>query len=144
MADSARDARFPKLPDDPGSMNYSTTVHLADNLSLTRMGYGAIQLAGPMAWGPPKVAFAIAALIALIGALVAGTITASRTSFEHCDLRRRDDDGRHLIARHPSAFVAEAVRRTQRRAARSEEERPCRHRSQPAAARLRASVPVEV
>ncbi|MFI9388378.1 oxidoreductase [Kutzneria sp. NPDC052558] len=30
------------------------TVHLADDLSLTRMGYGAIQLAGPMAWGPPK------------------------------------------------------------------------------------------
>lgn len=30
------------------------TFRLADDLSLTRMGYGAIQLAGPMAWGPPK------------------------------------------------------------------------------------------
>jgi aryl-alcohol dehydrogenase-like predicted oxidoreductase len=30
------------------------SVRLADDLSLTRMGYGAIQLAGPMAWGPPK------------------------------------------------------------------------------------------
>ncbi|MFC0431007.1 oxidoreductase [Kutzneria buriramensis] len=30
------------------------TLKLADDLSLTRMGYGAIQLAGPMAWGPPK------------------------------------------------------------------------------------------
>ena len=30
------------------------TVRLADDLVLTRMGYGAIQLAGPMAWGPPK------------------------------------------------------------------------------------------
>ncbi|GAB3150503.1 oxidoreductase [Amycolatopsis stemonae] len=29
-------------------------IDLADDLSLTRMGYGAIQLAGPMAWGPPK------------------------------------------------------------------------------------------
>jgi pyridoxine 4-dehydrogenase len=29
-------------------------VRLADDLVLTRMGYGAIQLAGPMAWGPPK------------------------------------------------------------------------------------------
>jgi pyridoxine 4-dehydrogenase len=30
------------------------TVRLADDLVLTRIGYGAIQLAGPMAWGPPK------------------------------------------------------------------------------------------
>jgi aryl-alcohol dehydrogenase-like predicted oxidoreductase len=30
------------------------TVQLADNLVLTRMGYGAMQLAGPMVWGPPK------------------------------------------------------------------------------------------
>jgi aryl-alcohol dehydrogenase-like predicted oxidoreductase len=30
------------------------TVRLADDLVLTRMGYGAIQLAGPMAWGPPR------------------------------------------------------------------------------------------
>jgi aryl-alcohol dehydrogenase-like predicted oxidoreductase len=29
-------------------------VRLADDLVLTRIGYGAIQLAGPMAWGPPK------------------------------------------------------------------------------------------
>src|ERR1700760_2266976 len=29
------------------------TLCLADELVLTRMGYGAIQLAGPMAWGPP-------------------------------------------------------------------------------------------
>jgi pyridoxine 4-dehydrogenase len=29
------------------------TLRLADDLVLTRMGYGAIQLAGPMAWGPP-------------------------------------------------------------------------------------------
>jgi pyridoxine 4-dehydrogenase len=29
------------------------TVQLADDLVLTRMGYGAMQLAGPMAWGPP-------------------------------------------------------------------------------------------
>ena len=35
-------------------MNHNTTVQLAEDLSLTRMGYGAIQLAGPMAWGPPK------------------------------------------------------------------------------------------
>ncbi len=32
----------------------SATMRLADDLVLTRMGYGAIQLAGPMAWGPPK------------------------------------------------------------------------------------------
>ena len=30
------------------------TVQLADDLVLTRMGYGAMQLAGPMVWGPPK------------------------------------------------------------------------------------------
>jgi pyridoxine 4-dehydrogenase len=30
------------------------TLRLAEDLRLTRMGYGAIQLAGPMAWGPPK------------------------------------------------------------------------------------------
>jgi pyridoxine 4-dehydrogenase len=30
------------------------TVRLADDLVLTRMGYGAMQLAGPMAWGPPR------------------------------------------------------------------------------------------
>ena len=30
------------------------TVQLADDLILTRMGYGAMQLAGPMVWGPPK------------------------------------------------------------------------------------------
>jgi aryl-alcohol dehydrogenase-like predicted oxidoreductase len=54
MADSARDARSATVPDDPCSMNNSKTVQLADDLNLTRMGYGAIQLAGPMAWGPPK------------------------------------------------------------------------------------------
>jgi pyridoxine 4-dehydrogenase len=30
------------------------TVQLADDLVLTRIGYGAMQLAGPMVWGPPK------------------------------------------------------------------------------------------
>src|SRR5580698_11505254 len=30
------------------------TMRLADDLVLSRIGYGAIQLAGPMAWGPPK------------------------------------------------------------------------------------------
>ncbi|MEV6845197.1 oxidoreductase [Actinoplanes sp. NPDC051411] len=30
------------------------SLHLADGLTLTRMGYGAMHLAGPMAWGPPK------------------------------------------------------------------------------------------
>lgn len=30
------------------------SLHLADDLTLTRMGFGAMQLAGPMAWGPPK------------------------------------------------------------------------------------------
>jgi pyridoxine 4-dehydrogenase len=32
----------------------ASTVRLADDLVLTRMGYGAMQLAGPMAWGPPR------------------------------------------------------------------------------------------
>lgn len=31
-----------------------STFRAADDLVLTRMGYGAMQLAGPMAWGPPK------------------------------------------------------------------------------------------
>lgn len=30
------------------------SIRLAEDLHLTRMGYGAMQLAGPMAWGPPK------------------------------------------------------------------------------------------
>ena len=30
------------------------TVQLADDLVLTRIGYGAMQLTGPMVWGPPK------------------------------------------------------------------------------------------
>ncbi|MEU6534322.1 oxidoreductase [Streptomyces sp. NPDC047000] len=30
------------------------TLTLADDLELTRMGYGAMQLAGPNAWGPPR------------------------------------------------------------------------------------------
>jgi pyridoxine 4-dehydrogenase len=30
------------------------TLRLADGLTLNRMGFGAMQLAGPMAWGPPK------------------------------------------------------------------------------------------
>jgi pyridoxine 4-dehydrogenase len=29
-------------------------LQLADDLTLSRMGYGAMKLAGPMAWGPPK------------------------------------------------------------------------------------------
>jgi pyridoxine 4-dehydrogenase len=29
-------------------------MRLADDLVLTRIGYGAIRLAGPMAWGPPR------------------------------------------------------------------------------------------
>jgi aryl-alcohol dehydrogenase-like predicted oxidoreductase len=32
----------------------NTTVTLADDLTLTRIGYGAMQLAGPGVWGPPK------------------------------------------------------------------------------------------
>jgi pyridoxine 4-dehydrogenase len=35
-----------------GGMN--TTITLADDLVLTRMGYGAMQLAGPNAFGPPR------------------------------------------------------------------------------------------
>ncbi len=30
------------------------TLQLADDLTLTRMGYGAMQLAGPGVWGPPR------------------------------------------------------------------------------------------
>jgi pyridoxine 4-dehydrogenase len=30
------------------------TYDLADDLTLTRMGYGAMQLAGPGVFGPPK------------------------------------------------------------------------------------------
>jgi aryl-alcohol dehydrogenase-like predicted oxidoreductase len=35
-------------------INSFGAVQLADDLSLTRMGYGAMHLAGPMAWGPPE------------------------------------------------------------------------------------------
>ncbi|MFC1437081.1 oxidoreductase [Streptacidiphilus sp. N1-10] len=30
------------------------TLHLSDTLTVTRVGYGALQLAGPMAYGPPR------------------------------------------------------------------------------------------
>src|SRR4051812_36511069 len=30
------------------------TLALADDLTVTRMGYGAMQLAGPHVWGPPR------------------------------------------------------------------------------------------
>ncbi len=30
------------------------TITLAPDLTLTRMGYGAMQLAGPGVWGPPR------------------------------------------------------------------------------------------
>jgi pyridoxine 4-dehydrogenase len=36
-------------PTPPGG-----TLTLADDLTLTRMGYGAMQLAGPGVWGPPR------------------------------------------------------------------------------------------
>jgi pyridoxine 4-dehydrogenase len=42
------------------------TVQLADDLVLTRIGYGAIQLAGPMAWGPPKDAGAAKSVLRAI------------------------------------------------------------------------------
>ncbi|MFI9387089.1 oxidoreductase [Kutzneria sp. NPDC052558] len=32
----------------------NTTLELAEDLSLTRVGFGALQLAGPMAWGPAR------------------------------------------------------------------------------------------
>ncbi len=32
------------------------TLRLSDTLTLTRVGYGALQLAGPMAYGPPATA----------------------------------------------------------------------------------------
>ncbi|NUS00628.1 MAG: oxidoreductase, partial [Kribbellaceae bacterium] len=32
----------------------NTTLTLADDLTITRMGYGAMQLAGPGVFGPPK------------------------------------------------------------------------------------------
>jgi pyridoxine 4-dehydrogenase len=38
--------RAPAILDD-------MSLRLADDLTLTRMGYGAMRLAGPMAWGPP-------------------------------------------------------------------------------------------
>jgi pyridoxine 4-dehydrogenase len=30
------------------------SLHLADDLTLSRMGYGTMQLAGPGVWGPPR------------------------------------------------------------------------------------------
>jgi pyridoxine 4-dehydrogenase len=40
-----------------------TTFQLADDLTVTRMGYGAMQLAGPGVWGPPRdLAEAVAVL----------------------------------------------------------------------------------
>lgn len=66
MADRAVGARSPALAGDADgrqptqqngtfvNSNNSSVLELADDLCLTRMGYGAIQLAGPMAWGPPK------------------------------------------------------------------------------------------
>ena len=38
------------MPAPPGG--YLT---LADDLALSRMGYGAMQLAGPGVWGPPRL-----------------------------------------------------------------------------------------
>ncbi|SNT62425.1 Predicted oxidoreductase [Asanoa hainanensis] len=35
-------------------MTTSTTLHLADDLTISRMGYGAMQLAGRGAFGPPR------------------------------------------------------------------------------------------
>ena len=39
----------PELGDVTGG-----TLQLADDLAVTRMGYGAMQLAGPGVWGPPR------------------------------------------------------------------------------------------
>jgi pyridoxine 4-dehydrogenase len=39
----------PELGDVTGG-----TLQLADDLVVTRMGYGAMQLAGPGVWGPPR------------------------------------------------------------------------------------------
>ncbi|UOZ03442.1 oxidoreductase [Amycolatopsis sp. WQ 127309] len=36
------------------SVRTAGTLRLADDLELTRVGFGAMQLAGPMAWGPPE------------------------------------------------------------------------------------------
>lgn len=33
---------------------HNETLRLADDLELTRIGYGAMQLAGPKVWGPPR------------------------------------------------------------------------------------------
>src|SRR6201996_4757683 len=44
------------VPDAPGNSRDMTnsTITLADDLTITRMGYGAMQLAGPGVFGPPK------------------------------------------------------------------------------------------
>jgi hypothetical protein len=59
-APSASSPRYRRATDAPEwrlpvtGTTSAGTVRLADDLVLTRIGYGAIQLAGPMAWGPPK------------------------------------------------------------------------------------------
>jgi len=36
------------------AFTFPLTYKLGGDLQINRMGYGAIQLTGPMAWGPPK------------------------------------------------------------------------------------------
>src|SRR4029450_10238394 len=43
----------PPTPTNSGGMT-NKTITLADDLTITRMGYGAMQLAGPGVFGPPK------------------------------------------------------------------------------------------
>ena len=59
----------------------------AEDLALTRVGYGAIQLAGPMAWGPPRDrGEAIAVLRAVVDAGIDRKST--RLNSSHSDLSR--------------------------------------------------------
>src|SRR3954467_2527195 len=104
------------------------TLTLADDLTLTRMGYGAMQLAGPHVFGPPKDrAEAVAVLREAVergithidtsdfyGPVVVNEIIREALHPYPDDLRivtkvgaRRGADGSWIMSRHPEDLKAQ-------------------------------------
>ncbi|MFH8466488.1 oxidoreductase [Streptomyces sp. NPDC017991] len=111
------------------------TLTLADDLTLTRMGYGAMQLAGPHAFGPPKDRDeAVAVLREAVergithidtsdyyGPFVVNEIIKEALHPYPDDLRivtkvgaRRGDDGAWIFAREPEDLKAQVRENLQR------------------------------
>jgi len=79
------------------------TLSLADDLTLSRMGYGAMQLAGPEVWGPPRDVDAAVAV--LRAAIASGVNHIDTAGFYFSSLRSANELINTALAPYPDELV---------------------------------------